>query len=129
MLVPFVALCVAVGLNWSLRARGVMGAVVPAVAIVAVLALVLGFCGWNAANQIALVGPIINAFSPTTNVAMVVNPWERISGFAENPALGRASLVIATIAAAGGYVAIVYSMILNMVRGFDHTVRQLSGAG
>lgn len=127
MLVPFVALCVAVGLNWSLRARSVMSAVVPAVGIIAALTLVLGFCGWNAARQIALIGPIINGFSPATNMAMLVNPWERISGFAENPALGRVSLVVATAAAGGGYSAIVYSMILNMVRGFDHTVRQLSG--
>jgi hypothetical protein len=43
--------------------------------------------------------------------------------------MGRVSLLIATVAAAGGYSMLVYTMIVNMVRGFDHTVRQLSGTG
>jgi hypothetical protein len=127
MLVPFVALCVAVGMNWSLKARTVLGAVVPSVGLIGVMALVLGFCGWTAAGEIALVGPIINAFSPATNMAMVVDPWDRISDFTQEPLLGRVSLVVATFAAAGGYSLLVYTMIVNMVRGFDHTVRQLSG--
>jgi len=129
MLVPFVALCVAVGMNWSLKAKGVLGAVVPSVAVVAALTLVMGFCGWNAARQVALVGPIINAFSPATNLAMVIDPWSRVNGFTENPVFGRLSLAVAGAAAAAGYSLVVYSLIRSMVRGFDHTVRQLSGTG
>lgn len=128
MLVPFVALCVMAGLHWSIKSRGVMGAVVPSVGIVAVLVLVLGLCGWNAAANVPLIGPMFNAFSPATNVAMIIDPWNRVSNFAENPQMGRVSLFVAGAIAAGGYSLIVYAMLLSMVKGFDQTVRKLSGA-
>ncbi len=129
MLVPFVALCVMVGMNWSLRAKGVLSAVVPAVSIVGAIALVTGFCGMSAAENIPLIGPVINAFSPATNLFMLVNPWEHVDGFAPNAVFGRVSLVVAAVIACGGYSLIVYGMLLGMVRGFDHTVRRLSGTG
>ena len=129
MLVPFVALCVASGMAWSLKAKGVLGAVVPTVAIIGALVLVLGLCGWSPLGRAPLVGPVINGFSPATNAAMLVDPWDRLDGFAEGPAVGRVSLLIAALVAAGGYSAIVYGLIAGMVRGFDQTVRKLSGTG
>ncbi|MEX0655696.1 MAG: hypothetical protein WD534_11420 [Phycisphaeraceae bacterium] len=129
MLVPFVALCVMAGMSWSIKAKGVLGAVVPTLAIVGVMALVLGLCGSSAAENVMFVGPVLNAFSPATNVGMIVNPYERIAGFSDHDLAGRVGLVIAAIIAAAGYSAIVYAMLLGMVRGFDHTVRKLSGTG
>ena len=128
MLVPFVALCVAVGMNWSLKARGVLGAVVPSVGIIGSLMLVLGFCGMNIVEG-PFIGPVINALSPTTNLIMLVNPWETIGGFADTPGSGRINLALAAILAGAAYSVIVYFMIQGMVRGFDHTVRRLSGTG
>lgn len=127
-LVPFVALCVMIGMNWSLKAKGVLGAVIPSVSVIGVLALVLGFCGWMMSSEVPYVGPAINAFSPVGNLAMIVNPWERVSGFTET-AVARAWLLIAALIAGGGYSLIVYTMLLGMVRGFDQTVRRLSGTG
>jgi len=135
LLVPFVALCVMTGMSWSLKSRGVLGAVVPSVGIVAVLTLVLGLCGWNAAENVLIVGPVLNAFSPATNLVMVIDPWGNpsgqgwtgVSGFADEPMLGHMSLFIGALCAAGGYSLIVYAMLLNMVKGFDQTVRRLSG--
>ncbi len=129
MLVPFVGLCVMAGMSWSLKARGVLGAVVPTVAAMGVLALLLGVCGLSAAQQVPLIGPVLNAFSPATNVVMLVNPWQYVANFAISPGFGRVSLAIAALVAAGGYSAIVYAMLLGMVRGFDQTVRRLSGTG
>ena len=127
MLVPFVALCVMVGMSWSLKAKGVLGAVVPAVMVIGTLTMVMGFCGYNAAGSVPLVGPIINAFSPVTNITMLLNPWERIVGFGEDPSFGRMSLVTGAAVAGGGYSLIVYLMLLTMVGGFDQTVRRLGG--
>lgn len=128
MLVPFVALCGAAGMSWSLKARTVLGAVVPTVAIVGVLALVLGLCGWQA-KGIPVVGPLINAFSPATNVALLLNPWKHIDGFAEGWGFGRFWMVSAALYAAAGYSLVVYALIMGMVKGFDQTVRRLSGVG
>jgi len=129
MFVPFIALCVAAGMGWSLKAKGVLGAVVPTVAIVAAVTLVLGLCGYNAAANVPFVGPVVNAFSPTTALIMVVDPWTSIEEFIDNPMAQRMAMLIGAIFCAAGYSAIVYALILGMVKGFDHTVRKLSGTG
>jgi ABC-type transport system involved in multi-copper enzyme maturation permease subunit len=127
MLVPFIALCVAIGMFWSLKAKGVLGAVVPSVAIIGAGAVVLSLCGLPASSNIPLVGPVLNAFSPATNIVMLVNPYEFVERFAEEPVMGRVSLFIGAFAVCGGYATVVWAMIAAMVRGFDHTVRRLSG--
>jgi len=128
MLVPFVSLCVAIGMFWSLKAKGVLGAVVPAVAIIGLGSIVLGLCGLAAAGSIVGVGPVLNAFSPSTNILMLVDPYENVSAYSDSPAMGRLSIFIGALAVCGGYATIVWAMIAAMVRGFDHTVRKLSGA-
>ncbi|MEM1108136.1 MAG: hypothetical protein AAGH99_05530 [Planctomycetota bacterium] len=130
MLVPFLAVCVASGMAWSLKAKGVLGAVVPTVGIIGVVVLVMGLCGWSGLGETPLVGPVVNGFSPATNAAMLVNPWERVDGFlGEGELFGRVSLGFAAVIAAGGYGVIVYALIAGMVKGFDQTVRKLSGTG
>ena len=129
MLVPFVALCVASGMSWSLKARGVLGAVIPTIAVLGVAVLVLGLCGWNAAENVQVVGPIINAFSPVTNLFMIVDPWRRAAGFDSHPTAGRIALGVGALLVAGGYSLIVWGMVVGMIKGFDHTVRRLSGTG
>lgn len=127
VLIPFVALCVTLGMNWSIRARGVLGAVVPTLGIVGVITAVTGFCGYSAAENIGVVGPAVNAFSPTTSLVMFLNPWETVQGFAESPESSRVFLAMAAVIAAAGYSLIVSANIQAMTRGFDHTVRKLTG--
>jgi len=129
MLLPFIAVCVAVGMYSSLRAKGVLGAIVPSVAIIGFGALVFGFCGLKAAENIPLIGPVLNAFSPATNVIMLVDPHNWVAQFddGQNTIIGRVSLVFAALIAAAGYATIVWAFITTMVKGFDHTVRKLSG--
>lgn len=129
MLVPFVAVCVASGMSWSLKARGVLGAIVPTVAILGAAILVLGLCGWNAAGNVPLLGPAINAFSPVTNLFMIVSPWNHVAGYASNPTVGRLSLMVGAVVAAVGYSLVVWGMVFGMIKSFDHTVRRLSGTG
>ena len=129
MLLPFVALCVGIGMFWSLKAKGVLGAVIPSVAMIGLGAVVMALCGQSASNAIPILGPILNAFSPATNVMMLVDPYEYVSGFALEPVAGRLSLAVGALAVCGGYMGVVWAMIAAMVRGFDHTVRRLSGTG
>lgn len=128
MLVPFVALCVALGMNWSLRAKTVLGAVIPTVAIISVFAVISGFCGLAIVDEIPFVGPVINAFSPVTNLWMIIDPWRTVAEFPKYPMQSRIGLFIAAVFCAGAYVGVVYSIIIWMVRDFDQTVRKLSGA-
>ena len=129
MLLPFIAVCVAIGMYASLRAKGVLGAIVPSVCIVGFGAVVFAFCGLTAANNIPLIGPALNAFSPSTNLVMLIDPHQWVSEFGtgKETLIGRGSLFVAAIVAAAGYATIVWAFITTMVKGFDHTVRRLSG--
>ena len=129
VLVPFVALCVMVGMSWSLKASGVLGAVTPAIGVIGCLTMVTGFCGYNAVGSVPFVGPVLNAFSPVTNLWMLTDPWTRVVAFGDDPMFGRMSLAVGALTAGGCYSLVVYLMLLTMVKDFDHTVRRLSGTG
>ncbi|MEX2212670.1 MAG: ABC transporter permease subunit [Phycisphaeraceae bacterium] len=127
VLVPFVALCATVGMMWSVRAKSVIGAVIPSVAIIGAILVLMSFCGMNAAANIPVIGPILNAFSPVTTMAMFVNPWQTVAGFADAPDGSRATLFMAALIAGGGYALAVYIYLTASVKNFDQTVRRLSG--
>jgi len=127
MLVPFVAFSVATGMSWSLKSKGVLGAVVPTLAVVTAVALVLGLCGSRMAEAVPLLGPVINALSPLTCAMMIVDPWANVVDYSEQPVFGRVTLWLGAVCAAGLYAAIVYSLIAGTVKNFDQTVRRLSG--
>lgn len=126
-LVPWTAVCVAAGMNWSIKARTVLGAVLPAIGALGALALVMGFCGGAMVGNVPLLGALINAFSPATAAGMFIDPWTSVNGFAERPATSRVVLVVGSALAATGYGLFVYTLILTMTKGFDQTVRRLSG--
>jgi ABC-type transport system involved in multi-copper enzyme maturation permease subunit len=129
VLVPFVAMCVMVAMSWSIRAKGVFGALIPAMALIGCMSLVMGFCGWAAVKNIPMFGTMLNAFSPATNLAMILHPWQYVKGFSSGPVFGRMMLMVSALIAAGGYSLIVHAMLLGIVRNFDQTVRKLSGTG
>jgi len=60
---------------------------------------------------------------------MILDPWQHVGDFTNNPVAGRIILVMAAAVAAGGYSLVVYSLLLSIVKNFDHTVRRLSGTG
>lgn len=130
LLVPFVAMCVTVGMTWSIKAKGVVGAVVPSIAIIGSIMLVMGFCGMNAVQNIPAVGAVINAFSPVTQIVAMVNPLEHVADFVSpsgTTTTGRITLFISALLAALGYGVMVYVYLTATVKGFDQTVRKLTG--
>ena len=130
MLVPFVALCVAAGMFWSIKSKGVLGAVIPSVAIIGLLAIVIGLCGFNIARSTPIFfGGTINALSPTTNLLMVIDPWNNIYQFQNSTGSHRFFLFVSALIAAAAYSTVVFALLNGMVKNFDHTVRKLSGTG
>ena len=122
-LIPFVALCVGVGMAWSLRSRGVLPAVAATLGVVAPVVLVTGLCGAPVAGRIPVLGPALNALSPATGVPMLVNPYGLAAGFAADPLVGRIVLLIAAAAAALVYGGVVYALVSHTVSTFDQTLR------
>lgn len=128
---PFLAFCVMVGLQWSLKSKGAISSVIATVAVVVVIGGILGLCGLQAGKSISVVGPALAALNPATAVASVIEPAVYATGTLENTrdltAL-RASLLTGAVVAALVWSLVVYGMLANMVRTFDMTVRKLAGS-
>jgi ABC-type transport system involved in multi-copper enzyme maturation permease subunit len=128
--VPFIAFVVMVGLHWSLKSKGNLGAVITTVGIVAAIAGVVGLCAWNSAVSVPLVGPVLGAMSPASVVYASVHPADAMTETVAREAGlqgARAGLAIGAVLAAAIYLGIVYGIHANMVRTFDMTVRKLAG--
>ncbi len=132
--IPFIAFCVMVGLNWSLKSRGTLGSVVGTVGVVGVIAGVVGLCAWNSAGGITAVGPAIAALSPASLLHGVVSPFEAFDETTQTGGAGarglanaRVALAVGSVIAAAIYLGIVYGIHASMVRTFDFTVRKLAG--
>ncbi|MCK4872968.1 MAG: ABC transporter permease subunit [Phycisphaerales bacterium] len=126
---PFVALCVMIGLQWSLKSKGTIGSVVATVAVVFVGLGVLSLCGFQSGKEIPIIGTILATISPATMMYAVVDPTVALFETVESGGLGaaRVNLVIGAAISAAGYGLVVYAMRANMVRTFDMTVRKLTG--
>src|SRR6185369_8472755 len=84
MLVPFIAACAVIGMNFSLKSKVVLSAVSKALGVIALHMLVFGWCGFSIVDDVAFIGAVVNAFSPTTNFLMVLDPWVHVANFGES---------------------------------------------
>lgn len=130
VLIPFIAFCVMIGLQWSLKSKGTLSAVVGTVAVVFIVSGILGMCGWASGSDMPVVGPVLAALSPASVLDALVVPVQRLAETAIDPAglnAARLSLAIGAIISALVYLGIVYAVITALVRNFDFTVRKLAG--
>jgi ABC-type transport system involved in multi-copper enzyme maturation permease subunit len=129
VLIPFVAFCVMVGLQWSIKSKGTIGAVIAAVGIVLAVGGVVSVCGLAGGNSMNVVGAVLSSFSPVNLLFAAVYPADTIpDALRAGVAAARISLVVGAAIAAAIYTAIVYGMHTNMQRTFMMTVRRLAGA-
>jgi len=127
--VPFIAFVVMVGLQWSVKSKGALASVVGTVAVVGVLAGIIGVCGWRAGLDVAYLGPILGALNPVTAMLVIIEPGaaeQTLLSTADRSGL-RVSLIAGAAIAAVIYTVVIYTMRASMVRTFDMTVRRLSG--
>jgi hypothetical protein len=131
VLVPFMAFCVMIGLQWSLKSKGTLSAVIGTVAIVAIVSGILGLCGWASASDMPVVGPALASLSPASLLDALVVPADRLAETVDNGPKGlttaRISLAVGGLISAGIYIGIVYAVINALVKNFDTTVRKLAG--
>ncbi len=129
---PFMALCVMIGLHWSLKSKGAIASVVGAVIVAASVAAVVGGCGYNAGRSIPAVGPALLGLSPFAAGLALVEPvdamYETVVNAGGNGLLtARIGLLVGAAASAGIHLAAVWALHSQMVRRFDMTVRKLAG--
>ncbi|MCP3904700.1 MAG: hypothetical protein GY715_13825, partial [Planctomycetes bacterium] len=128
MLAPFIAFCVMVGLQWSIKSKGTIGSVIAAVGVVVLIVGVISLCGVPAGQNLSFLGALMAAMSPINLLFAIVYPASAIpSALADGVPAARMSLVIGAAVTAVIYAAISYGMHTNMKRTFMMTVRRLAG--
>ncbi len=131
VLIPFIAFCVMIGLQWSLKSKGTLSAVIGTVAIVAVVSGILGLCGWASASDMPIIGPALASLSPASLLDALVVPAQRLAETVDSGTDGlltaRIALAVGALISAGIYIGIVYAVISALVKNFDTTVRKLAG--
>lgn len=129
VMVPFIAFCVMVGMQWSLKSKGSLSAVVATVGIVGVVGGIVGLCAYKSGTDFQFVGAAIAALSPVTAVTATIYPETALASTVNGYGLAsaRIGLLIGCGIAAMAYLAVVYGLRANMVHNFDMTVRRLAG--
>lgn len=126
----FMAFCVIIGLQWSIKSKGTLGSVVGTVGVVGAIGGTVGLCGWLSSDQVALLGAPMAAMTPASAVRACVYPARAMSETVSESGLAsaRIGLAVGAVIAAGVYASIVYGLHKSIVRNFDFTVRKLAGA-
>ena len=128
---PFIAFCIIIGLQWSLKSKGTIGSVVATVGVVGAVAGVAGLCGWQAASEMAYVGPVLAGLNPVSLTYAIVEPveatWDTVAAGGSLDA-SRVGLGVGAALSVLLYGGIVLAMRSSMVKTFDRTTRQLAGS-
>ena len=74
MLAPFIAFCVMMGLQWSIKTKGTIGSVIAAVAIVLTIVGVISLCAGVAGSNLGVPGAALTALSPINLLFAFVRP-------------------------------------------------------
>lgn len=128
VLVSFVAFCVMVGLQWSIKSKGTIGSVIASVGIVFAIVSVLSLCGFAGGNSLGVMGAAFTAFSPLNLLLSLVYPARYIEdALRQSIPAGESGVIVGAIVAALCYAGLVYAMYTNMKRTFMMTVRKLAG--
>ena len=64
VVVPFMAFCVMIGLQWSLKSKGSLSAVVATVGVVGVVGGIVGLCAYKSGTDFQFVGAAIAIIIP-----------------------------------------------------------------
>lgn len=130
VVIPFMAFCVMVGLQWSLKSRGTISGVVAAVGVVGVISGIVGLCGWKAGEGLPILGPVLAALSPASVLYALIHPadaMEKTVASSGDLTAARLALFVGALISAAVYLFVVYGLHASMVRSFDMTVRKLAG--
>jgi len=127
-LAPFIAFCVMIGLQWSIKSKGTIGSVVAATGVALAITGVIGLCGYGAGSRIPVLGAVLTSLNPINLVAASVFPEAIIPASLGDLTSARWSLMIGSVIAAVVYSVLVVLMHGNMKRTFMFTVRKLAGA-
>ena len=130
LLIGCTAMCVMIGLQWSLRSRSTIGSISAALSVVLAILLVIGFCGISSGEGVPIGGGFMASISPINLLLATIQPDQYLAAsFAETDGVRptRIALFVGGIVFTLAYVVVVFFMHSAMKRSFMMTVRRLAG--
>jgi ABC-type transport system involved in multi-copper enzyme maturation permease subunit len=128
---PFVAFCVVVGLQWSVKSKDTIGASIGTIGMVGAIAGVIGLCGWTMSPDIAVLGPILASLNPASALYVICSPdtgaEETLRDAIDPIAALNNTMIFGALIATAIYSFVVWAILTSMVKSFDMTVRKLAG--
>lgn len=127
VVIPYIAFCLTLGLLWSMRSQGSIGAIVSTLILVFVVTGGLGICLVPSSNM-GFIGGLFASLSPINNSFAILTPERTLPDLIKG-GIGPAniSLGICSIAAGFFWMGISYGLLRSMASSFVVTVRRLAG--
>jgi hypothetical protein len=128
MFVPFMALCVMIGLMWSIRSKGTISSMAIAVVLIGSMIGLLTILTMLIMDDAKTIGPMVAAFSPISLILAAFDPAEYLCD-GRHIAYENINILIlsGSCIAAALFTAAAVLLHRQMTRTFMMTVRQLSG--
>ncbi len=127
VVIPYIAFCATLGLLWSMRSKGSIGAIVSSVILVLVVTGGLGLCLVPSSNM-GIAGSIFASLSPINDVFATIMPVKSLPAVLSNGVLSaNISLGIASVAAGFIWSLVSFGLLRSMASSFVVTVRRLAG--
>ncbi|MBT6270385.1 MAG: ABC transporter permease subunit [Phycisphaerae bacterium] len=127
VVIPYIAFCLTLGLLWSMRSKGSVGAIVATLILIFVVTSGLGIC-LVPSSSMGVVGSLFAALSPINLLFTTLSPATTLPELLSNGVL-RANIEfgISTIIAGGVWTLISIGLLRSMSSSFVVTVRRLAG--
>ncbi|MDP6601380.1 MAG: ABC transporter permease subunit [Phycisphaerales bacterium] len=127
VVLPYLAFTVAVGLLWSMRSRGTVGAIVTTIAVVLPVTVALGFC-LVPASDMGHIGSLVAALSPLNFLLATIDPTAPLDSIMRSdPSSAGMSLVIGAVIGGCVWSLLTWGLLRGMTTSFVMTVRRLAG--
>jgi hypothetical protein len=125
--IPYIAFCTTLGLLWSMRSKGSIGAIVASVILVLGVTGGLGLCLLPSSN-LGVIGSFFAALSPINAVLATLTPAKTLPVLLNDGVYqANLSLGIASFIAGGIWMLISFGLLRSMASSFVVTVRRLAG--
>ena len=127
VVIPYVSFCMTLGLMWSMRSKGTIGAIVASLLLVLIVTGGLGICMLPTGN-LGIVGSVFASLSPMNHVFVTMSSVQVLPAVLHNGvSAANISLAIASVVGGLGWSLISYSLMRSMIASFVPTVRRLAG--
>ena len=125
--IPYIAFCMTLGLLWSMRSKGSIGAIVTTLVLVFVVTGGLSVC-MLPLQGVHLLGVGFSSLSPLSTIFVILSPVQTLPQMLDEGILSaNVNMGIAIFLAGSAWTSVSYGLLRSMASSFVVTVRRLAG--